>query len=105
LTNNASFLFGGSLGTTNWQCVTANGSTRAAVDSGVAADTNPHVWEIKFNDAVPNVVFYIDLVPVCTITTPIPVSSTVMQHDFWVGGSMGGLYREFSYYIQSGNTW
>lgn len=105
LQTEAGFLFGGTLGVTNWQCITASSTTRAAVNSGVAADLNAHLWDIKFNDAVPNVVFSIDGTPVCTVTTPIPASGSVMQHGFYVGGSMGGLYREFSYYVQSGNSW
>lgn len=105
LQNNASFLFGGTLETTDWGCVTANGSARQITTSTIAADTNPHVFTIQFNDSVPNVVFSIDGTVACTVTTDVPATGSVMGHAFYVGGTVGGLYREFSYYMQSGNSW
>ncbi len=103
--NAAAFLFGGTLETTDWGCQMANGSTRHLTTSSIAADTNAHTFEIKFDDVTPNVVFSIDGVTACTETTDLPVSGSVMQHGFYVGGSTANLYREFFYYMASGNAW
>lgn len=103
--NAAAFMFGGTIETADWGCMTASASANQITTSSIAADTNAHVFEIQFNDAVPNVVFKIDGTVACTVTTDLPPSGTVMQHGFYVGGTSVGLYREFAYYIQSGNSW
>lgn len=58
-------------GDTNFKCCTGLVS-QTTTDSGVAADTNIHLFEIVFDDVSANVKFYIDGVLVATNTTNLP---------------------------------
>jgi hypothetical protein len=56
---------------TNWKA--CNGLvSQTTTDSGVAADTNIHLFEIVCDDSVPNIKFYIDGTLVATNTTNLP---------------------------------
>lgn len=70
--NGAYFKYTDGVNAGKWQCVTAQGSTRTANDSGITADTNYHAFTIEMNEAGTSVAFYIDGVLVQTITTNIP---------------------------------
>lgn len=56
----------------NWTCVTESNTTETTTDSGVAADTSYHAFEVKVNAAATSVTFYIDGSLVATHTTNIP---------------------------------
>jgi hypothetical protein len=68
----AAFRYSTVAGDTDFMCVTNDGTTQNTVSSGVAADTKTHQFLIVFNDAVPEVLFYIDGALVATITTHLP---------------------------------
>jgi hypothetical protein len=73
-TNTAFFRYSTSASDTNFQCITANGSTQTVTNSSVAADTANHWFAIIANDSVPNYVFYIDGTLVCTVTATLPAA-------------------------------
>lgn len=76
--------------TTNYICITDNNSTPTYADSGVAFDTNWHIFEILTNAAGTEVSFYIDGVSVCgsPITTDIPtVALRLFIGSNWVAGA------------------
>jgi hypothetical protein len=63
---------------TNFQCIcqSGTGTNHTTVDSGVAADTNYHVFKITLSGGV--YTFWIDGVSVATISTNTPPTSTPM---------------------------
>lgn len=69
---------------TKYQCVTKDNTTQGVTDSGIAADTSAHVFEIIFNDSAPNLVFKIDGSVVCTRTANLPGSVNL---GIIIGGS------------------
>ncbi len=69
---------------TNYQCITKDNTTQSIGDSGVAVDTVQHLFEIIFNDSVPNVVFRIDGNIVSTRTANLPTANTNVR--WFVGG-------------------
>lgn len=75
----AMFRFSSVVPDTNYQCVTGNASAQTVTNSNIAADVNSHVFEIQMNDAVPNVVFYIDGVQVCTNSATLPGNNVSMS--------------------------
>ena len=95
--NYAAFRFSSIGGDTNYQCCTSDGSSQTVVDSGVAADLNHHDFAIQFDDAAPNIKFYIDKNLVATITTHLPtgVLHSMMLcswHTSSPGAMIGGEY-------------
>jgi hypothetical protein len=68
----AMFRYSSVAGDTNYQCITGNATSQTTTNSGIAADTAAHVFEIQYNDSIPNVVFSIDGAVVCTNTTNLP---------------------------------
>ncbi len=60
-------------GDTNWQAVTADGSAQTVTDTGVAADTNMHVFRVAQVSGT-GYEFYIDGNLVATNTTHLPSS-------------------------------
>ena len=92
---------------TNWQCMTSDGTTQTLTDSGTAVDTAIHTWEIIFNDGTPNVVFQIDGVTKCTLTTHLPGNGVVVRRGWYVGlgGSGSTAFAEEAFYVQSDPTW
>lgn len=63
---------------TNWQAfVGTTGTSFTLVDTGVAADTSSHLFEIQFDGT--NVLFFIDNVQVAKISTNVPATSVLMQ--------------------------
>lgn len=79
MTNGIYFKYNDSINSGKWQAVTANGGSRTATDTGVAADTNYHIFEIQVNAAGTSVGFYIDGVLKVTTTTNIPVGNVNYQ--------------------------
>ena len=61
---------------THWQAVaclaSGGGGTQTVVDTGVAPDTNPHIFGMTTNAAGTSVIFLIDGVVVATISTNLP---------------------------------
>jgi len=72
----AAFRFDTGAGDTNWMAVTCNAGTCTTTSTGVAADTNVHVFEMLWVDATPSIVFKIDGVVKVTTTTNLPPDST-----------------------------
>lgn len=70
--NGAYFKYTDGVNAGKWQCVTASGGTRTAVDSGVTADTSYHAFTTEINEAGTSVGFYIDGVLVATTTSNLP---------------------------------
>jgi len=102
----AMFRYSHNAGDTNWKCITSDGSTLTVTDSGVAADTNPHTFEIQFNDSTPNVVFSIDGSVVQTITTHLPGNGVLVRRGWAVdGGSSLNDFAEYAFYVQQDPTW
>lgn len=62
-----------------WKCITKDGTTQNITDSSVSADTSVHKFEIVFDDAAPNVKFYIDGTLVATHTANLPSASKNMR--------------------------
>jgi hypothetical protein len=74
--NFAGFRFSSAASDTNWQCQTSGGSTNTTVDSGVAVTANTlYLFQVQFNDSIPNIVFSINKTVVATITTHLPSAS------------------------------
>ena len=69
------FRYSTAAGDANFQAYAANGASHTIVDTGVAADTNPHRFEIIPNTAGTSVVFRIDGNTVATITTHLPTTT------------------------------
>jgi hypothetical protein len=66
---------GTAAGTINWNCKTANGSTRTSVGSGVAVNAGQwYKLSLAVNDAGTSVGFYIDNNFITAITTNIPTT-------------------------------
>lgn len=82
--NYACFRYSTAVPDTKWQCITMDNVTQTVVNSNINIDTNIHLFEVIFNDAVPNVVFRIDGVVVATITTHLPSAATLLR--FVIGG-------------------
>ena len=62
-----------------WTCVTKDNTTQTVVATTVVPTSNAtQNFAIIFNDSVPNVVFYINGVSVCTITTHLPTTATAV---------------------------
>ncbi len=93
----AGFRYSSTAGDTNFQCCTSDGSTQTTVDSGVAADLNSHLFAIEFDDAGPNVKFYIDGTLVATITTNLPPSGTVLAYQAGSSSSSPGGSQLFDF--------
>ena len=70
------FRYSKGAGDTHWQCVCNNGGTQTTTSSGVAADTNPHVF--SYTNAGSSIVFAIDGTSVATISTNLPSTSLVL---------------------------
>jgi hypothetical protein len=67
-----------SAGSANWQCVTSTDSSHVTTtDSGIAADTSYHLFDITYD--LTSVRFYIDGALVATHTTNIPASTTDLR--------------------------
>jgi hypothetical protein len=62
----------------NWLCTTIAGGVKSDVDSGVAADTNFHHFEIDLTSSSAN--FLMDGSNLCTVTSGLPSSTTMMFH-------------------------
>lgn len=68
----------GSAASANWQCLTANNSTRTYVTTSVAVNATANVYtklRIEVNAAASSVTFYINGTLVATITTNIPTGA------------------------------
>ena len=75
-TNGAYFRYDYSEDTTNWRCVTRDSGVETSTDSGVAIDTNWHLFEIEFNKAGTQVQFKIDESVVATNITNVTGNRT-----------------------------
>jgi hypothetical protein len=64
---------------TNWQCMVANNAPATATDSGVAVGVVFHRFQIFFNDTTSHVLFYIDNVEVCDVSTGVPATGHAMR--------------------------
>lgn len=82
--NLASFRFNPSIDT-HFICESSDGTTESTADSGItpAVDTL-YLFEIKFNDSVPNIVYSINGSVVCTKTTNLPAAHQALRHGFAV---------------------
>jgi hypothetical protein len=79
--NYAAFRFSTSAGDTHFKCETGDGSAVTVTDSGFTPVVNTlYLLKIKFNDAVPNVVFSINGTAVCTNTTHLPLASRNLRY-------------------------
>jgi hypothetical protein len=83
----AFFRFSTIAGDTNFQCVTGDASAVTVTDSGVAADTSEHTFAMIFDDAAPNVKFYIDGSLVGTNTTHLPGSGHNLCYALLIRGN------------------
>jgi hypothetical protein len=93
-TNYAAFRFSntaGGAGDTVWMACTGNGAADTQISTGIAPDTNSHIFAISFVDATPNILFYIDGVLVATATATMPSANTNL------GGMMSAEYTTTSY--------
>lgn len=72
MTDGAYFRYTHSVNSGKWECVTAQGGTRTATDSGVTADTTFMIFDIRVNEAGTSVEFYINGTLRQTHTTNIP---------------------------------
>jgi hypothetical protein len=73
----AGFQFSSVRPDTNLMCVTKDGTTQRATDSGLAADTNPHLFEIVATPT--SVQFWIDGVLRATHAAELPRSAQAMR--------------------------
>lgn len=74
----------------NVEAITVSGGTETAVDTGIAADTSLHNYEIIGNTSNTSVQYKIDSVEVATITTNIP---TGLGHLFMRQESLAAASR------------
>jgi hypothetical protein len=88
--NMAAFRFSTNASDTNFQCATRNNVTTTLINSGVAADTNYHTFEIIENVGT-NWVFKIDGSTVCTATLTLPTVPALMYKgaDATIHSSLG----------------
>jgi hypothetical protein len=102
-TNTAFFRYSTAASDTNFQCITANGSTQTVTNSGIAADTALHHFVILANDSVPNYVFYIDGTAVCTVTATLPAASKNMAVTKFVTSIAASAvnFTDNGFYIES----
>jgi hypothetical protein len=75
----ASFRYDTSASDTNYKCVTKAGTTQTIVDSGTAAGTVGHKFEVILTSAQAE--FKIDGNDVCNITTNIPAANVLMRYN------------------------
>ena len=87
------FRYTDSVNSGKWEAVTAKASVKTAVDTGVAANTQYSIFEVRINAAGTSVEYYINDVLVATITTNIPVSPFGMIHK--IEKSVGTTSRRF----------
>lgn len=71
-TDGAFFRYTDSVNGGRWQAVTRDGGSETATDTGVTADQDPAVFEIRVNPDCTSVKFYIDGTLVATNTTNLP---------------------------------
>lgn len=74
----AAFRYSTSAGDTNFKCVTKDNTTQNVQDSGVAADTNGHLFAIIESPGV-SYTFYIDGVLRCTNSANLPRTNQLMR--------------------------
>lgn len=75
----ASFRYDTSAGDTNYKCVAKAGTTQTIVDSGTAANTTGHKFEVILTSTQAE--FKIDGNDVCNITTNIPAANALMRYN------------------------
>lgn len=107
--NFAAFRYDTALETT-WQCVTGDGASTTATDTGVTVDTDGHTFEIVINKNAGNVEFYIDNNLECThdSTDTLPGSSAHANMR-WIakgknltgGGTATGLRIGYAFIVVS----
>lgn len=68
------FRYSTSVPDTNFQCVVTDGTTQLTVDSGIVADTAPHIFGIEFS--APHVLFFIDGTQVASVAISTTTLST-----------------------------
>ena len=84
---------------TNWQCVTKDGTTQNVSDSGTAVGTVGIEFEIEFRDAIPDVVFSIDGIVVCTETANLPATNQRLRYVFGIETQTSTFKDIFSSWI------
>lgn len=78
----AAFRFSTTASDTHFQCESGNGTAVTTVDSGVTPSANTiYLLSIQFNDSTPNIVYQINGSTVCTITTNLPATNSVMPFN------------------------
>jgi hypothetical protein len=95
MTDGAYFRYTHSVNSGRWEAVTAAGATRTATDTGIAADTTFHVFEVLINEAGTSVEFYIDGALVATNTTNIPTGTQGQTLLHKIEKSAGTTARKF----------
>jgi len=78
--NYAGFRYTATSSTVAWDCVTSTGSTQQIQSSGVNGNGSFHVFDVVFDDANSQVLFYIDITLVCTNLTTVPASATALRY-------------------------
>lgn len=89
----AAFRFSTSVPDTNFKCVTNNNTTVEVNDSGIAANTSGHLFEIVENAGV-SVVFKIDGNTVCTNSSKVPASGNTVRMGFG-GKALNATAKKF----------
>ena len=77
-------------GDTNWMCASKDGTTLATANSGVAVDTNRHLFEISINSAGTSATNTLDGTLRCTISTNMPVAGQILRWGMFVDDLVGG---------------
>ena len=102
--NIASFRYSTTVPDSHFICETADGAAEATTDSGVTPVANTaFLFEIKFNDAIPNVVFSINGTVVCTMTSHLPAASKGLREGAAIQAQANVVTRNFIswYYVEA----
>lgn len=75
LGNSIMFMFSSGVSSSHWRAYSSDGAGESITDTGVAADTNQHVFEILANAAGTSVQFFIDGNLVATLSASLPTGA------------------------------
>jgi len=99
----AMFRYSVSAGDANWKCIVQAGNSGgldpAIADSGVAPDTNPHKYEIIFDDksSPKKVIFKIDHTVVATVNPPRAYDTFALNQWISTTRTISGTQPEFDF--------
>ncbi len=92
----AAFRFSTSVPDTNFQCITKGAGSETKTDSGIAADTNFHLFEIYWDKSLAECRFYIDGALVATHSSNLPANGNIAYNGAGIR-TLTGAAKDFNY--------